>query len=49
MINMSDLKKIDFKEYEKIMKKEIKDIGYEEILIRMAWSLTKIMNDNKIK
>ena len=33
----------------KLFKKEIKDIGYEEILIRMAWSLTKIMNDNKIK
>jgi hypothetical protein len=46
---MDNLKKIDFKEYEKIMKKEIKDIGYESILIRMAWSLTKIMNDNKIK
>lgn len=39
------MSEINFEDYRKIMKKEIKEIGYEEILIRIAWNVTKLMNE----
>jgi len=40
---------ITFDDYKKKMKQEIKDIGYEEILIRIAWNVTRLMNEEKKK
>lgn len=38
-----------FEEYQERIKKEIKELGYEEVLTRMAWNLTILMNKEKNK
>lgn len=35
---------MDYEEFKKNTQKEIKELGYEEVLIRVCWNLTLLMN-----
>jgi len=35
-----------YESYKLAVKKQIKEHGYEEVLIRLSWNLTLLMNNN---
>lgn len=40
-------KKIEYNDYRKTLQKQIKEEGYEEILIRIAWNVSKLLNQER--